>query len=66
MRAQTIERAHTPSLVGIQYTMNTAKEVMYWPQMQAELTEAVRPCDTMSGSTTRTAQGTADDVTTAS
>ena len=36
-------RAHTSHL-GIQYTTGTAREIMYWPRMTADLTEAVQKC----------------------
>jgi hypothetical protein len=32
--------------MGIQYTINTAREIIYWPQMQKDLTEAVQSCNT--------------------
>ena len=43
LRSQLIQRAHA-SHMGIQYTSNTAREVMYWPSMTADLTEAVKRC----------------------
>ena len=44
MRRDMIVRAHASHL-GIQYTNNTAKEVMYWPLMSSELEDAVKKCD---------------------
>ncbi|XP_048583916.1 uncharacterized protein K02A2.6-like [Nematostella vectensis] len=38
-------RAHASHL-GIQYTTNTARDIMYWPGMSADLTEAVQRCST--------------------
>ena len=38
-------RAHRSHL-GIQYTLNTASEIMFWPRMHAEITEAVRRYET--------------------
>ena len=35
-----VVRAHRSHL-GIQYTLNTAREIMFWPRMHAEITEAV-------------------------
>lgn len=43
MRKEMIERAHASHL-GIEYTTGTAREIMYWPKMNAELTEAVKNC----------------------
>ena len=43
MRSSLIQRAHASHL-GIQYTINTAKEIMFWPRMSAELKEAVQKC----------------------
>ena len=31
--------------MGIQYTLNTARSIMFWPRMNAEITEAVQQCD---------------------
>jgi len=45
MRKTMINRAHRAHL-GIQYTISTAKEIMYWPRMSADLTEAVTLCST--------------------
>lgn len=45
MRQQMVNRAHASHL-GIQYTVNTARDIMYWPRMTAELTEAVTLCKT--------------------
>ena len=36
------QRSH----LGIRYTLNTAREIMFWPRMHAEITEAVRRCET--------------------
>ena len=38
-------RAHRSHL-GIQYTTNTARDIMYWPRMTADLTDALQRCDT--------------------
>lgn len=43
LRPELVARAHA-SHMGVQYTTNTAKEIMYWPSMHADLTEAVRHC----------------------
>ena len=40
-----VVRAHRSHL-GIQYTLNTAHEIMFWPRMHAEITEVVRRCET--------------------
>ena len=45
MRADMIIRAHRSHL-GIQYTQNTAREIMYWPRMTADLEQAVQNCST--------------------
>ena len=45
MRAEMTDRAHASHL-GIQYTTNTARQIMYWPRMSADLTEAVQRCNT--------------------
>ena len=45
MRAEMTDRAHASHL-GIQYTTNTARQIMYWPRMTADLTEAVQRCNT--------------------
>ena len=34
------------SHLGIQYTINTARDIMYWPRMTADLTEVVQRCET--------------------
>ena len=34
-------RAHRSDL-GIQYTTSSARDIMYWPRMTADLTEAVQ------------------------
>ena len=44
-RPEMVVRAHRSHL-GIQYTLNTAHEIMFWPRMHAEITEAVRRCET--------------------
>ncbi|XP_038055831.1 uncharacterized protein K02A2.6-like [Patiria miniata] len=36
-------RAHA-SHMGVQYTTNTARDIMYWPRMHTELVEAVQRC----------------------
>lgn len=43
MRPEMIKRAHKSHL-GIQYTQNTAREIMYWPRMTTDLQEAVMKC----------------------
>ena len=45
LRPELITRAHA-SHMGIQYTIGTARDIMYWPRMNAELTEAVQKCTT--------------------
>ena len=45
LRPEMVVRAHRSHL-GIQYTVNTALEIMFWPRMHAEITEAVRRCET--------------------
>lgn len=45
LRKEMINRAHASHL-GITYTTNTARDIMYWPRMTAELTEIVRQCNT--------------------
>ena len=45
MRSEMTARAH-PSHLGIQYTTGTAREIMYWPRMTVDLTEAVQKCPT--------------------
>ena len=45
MRAELTNRAHASHL-GIQYTCNTARPIMYWPRMTADLTDAVNRCET--------------------
>lgn len=46
MRTEMTIRAHRSHL-GIQYTINTARDIMYWPGMStADLTEAVQRCET--------------------
>ena len=44
LRREMIERAHLSHL-GEQYTINTAREIMYWPQMHQDLVEAVKTCN---------------------
>ena len=44
LRKTMTERAHAAHL-GIQYTVNTAREIMYWPLMHRDLTEAVQSCN---------------------
>ena len=41
LRADLTARAHASHL-GIQYTINTARDIVYWPCMTADLTEAVQ------------------------
>ena len=43
LRPDMIKRAHR-SHMGIQYTQNTAREIMYWPRMTADLQDAVQKC----------------------
>ena len=43
MRPAMTTRAHA-SHMGIQYTVNTAKEIMFWPRMSSDLKEAVQKC----------------------
>ena len=45
MRTEMTLRAHCSHL-GIQYTINTARDIMYWPRMTADLTEALQRCET--------------------
>lgn len=45
MRTEMTARAHRSHL-GIQYTINTAKDIVYWPRMTSDLTEAVQRCET--------------------
>ena len=45
MRLQLLTRAHASHL-GIQYTVNTAKEIMFWPRMHSELVKTVKQCQT--------------------
>ena len=45
LRPEMVVRVHRYHL-GIQYTLNTAREIMFWPRMHAEITEAVRRCET--------------------
>ena len=47
MRTEMTARAHRSHL-GIQYTINTARDIMYWPRMTADLTEAVQRCETFT------------------
>ena len=44
MRREMTARAHRSHL-GIQYTTTSARDIMYWPRMTADLTEAVQRCD---------------------
>ena len=44
LRSEMVTRAHRSHL-GIQYTLNTAREIMYWPRMHADITETVRRCE---------------------
>ena len=44
MRTEMTTRAHRSHL-GIQYTTNTARDIMYWPRMTADLTDALQRCD---------------------
>ena len=43
LRQTLTSRAHA-SHNGIQKTLNTAREIMYWPTMNAQITEAVQKC----------------------
>ena len=45
MTAEMTSRA-CRSHVGTQYTISTARDIMYWPRMSADLTEAVQRCET--------------------
>ena len=45
MRNEMTTRAHRSHL-GIQCTINTAGDIMYWPRMTANITEAVQRCET--------------------
>jgi len=45
MRTELTARAHRSHL-GIQYTTNAARDIMYWPRMTADLTDAVQRCET--------------------
>lgn len=44
IRNELTQRAHASHL-GIVYTTNTAREIMYWPGMDADLEEEVRKCE---------------------
>ena len=44
MRSQMLERAHASHL-GEQYTLSTAREIMYWPKMHNELIRTVKECN---------------------
>ena len=45
MRIEITARAHR-SYIGIQYTINTARDIMYWSRMTSDLTEAWQRCET--------------------
>ena len=45
IRAEMLDRAHR-SHMGIQYTLNTAREIMFWPKMHNDITETVQKCST--------------------
>ena len=45
MRSELVTRAHAFHM-GLHYTVNTARDIMYWPGMPSDLTEAVRCCST--------------------
>ena len=45
MRSQLLTRSHASHL-GIQYTVHTAKEIMFWPRMHSELVKTVKRCQT--------------------
>ena len=45
MRTKMTTRAHHSHL-GIQYIIKTVRDIMYWPSMTADLTEAVQRCET--------------------
>jgi hypothetical protein len=40
-----ITRTHASHL-GIQYTINTARDIIYWPRMATDVTNAVQKCST--------------------
>ncbi|RUM46313.1 MAG: hypothetical protein DSY80_02390 [Desulfocapsa sp.] len=44
MRNAMMKRAHA-SHMGVQYTINTARDIMYWPNMNNHLTQAVQACE---------------------
>ena len=44
MRPQMLQRAHASHL-GEQYTISTAREIMYWPKMHNELIRTVKECN---------------------
>lgn len=45
MRTEMTGRSHCSHL-GIQYTISTARDIMYWARLTADLTEAVQRCET--------------------
>jgi transposase InsO family protein len=45
MRKAMMTRAHA-SHMGIQYTINSARDIMYWPLMHSDLTQEVQTCNT--------------------
>ena len=45
LRPEMITKAHRSHL-GIQYTLNTARDIMFWSRIRAEITQAVRRCET--------------------
>lgn len=44
MRPQMLERAHASHL-GEQYTLSTAREIMYWPKMHTDIIRIVKECN---------------------
>ena len=44
MRTEMTAQAHRSHL-GIQYTINTARDIIYWPRMTADLSEVVQRCE---------------------
>ena len=47
MRTEMIAQYHRSHL-GIQYTIRTARDIMYWPRITADLTEVVQRCESAS------------------
>ena len=49
MRSQLLTNQSLHSLashLGIQYTVHTAKKIMFWPRMHSELVKTVKRCQT--------------------